>query len=305
MMKSKKAYLISICTLVCLLFYQNCATTSNFHQNHRTVSLKSKVNIQILDDMGSPFLSWNFEPGNEVYLQISPSKKQFCQRSTYLRKEYESKWSNLIGSLRPVRGSAADASSKGMFKIKVDGQEIPVGSKDAKQLLSLMEETKLNHKLSVTNCDKMAWSFQDVTIETLATTPNQSRFLQVLKLRSLGGSAAEVSLKEEPIEIKHNSKDAFCDYVYREYDDNMPMLSLMFAANEIKSLTENNSRGLASLREVAEEDTDTVSDNLLVTIDGFRKVTIPANSEMRASLSHFIKTVKASKKARKSCGYAM
>ncbi|MCO5114027.1 MAG: hypothetical protein M9899_07625 [Bdellovibrionaceae bacterium] len=304
MMKSKKAILLSMCVMVCLLFYQNCSTTSNIHQNQRTISLKSKVDIQILDDGGSPFLSWNFEPGNEVYLKISPRKGQFCQRSTYLRKDFETKWSNLISSLKPVRGSAATNTVKSIFKIKVDGYEISVRSEDAKQLLTLMEETKLNHQLSVTNCDKMAWSFNKITIETLATTPNQSKYLQVLKLRSLGGNAADVSLKEEPIDIKHNSKDAFCDYVYREYDNNFPMLSLMFAANEIKSLSENNSRGLASLKEVAEE-AETVDSNLLVTIDGFRKVTIPANSELRASLSQFIRGVKASKRSKKSCGYAM
>lgn len=296
------------CATVCLLFYQNCSTTPDLYQSQRTVSLKSKVDIQILDEAGSPFLSWRFTPGNEVYLRISPSKKQFCERSTYLNKNFETKWSQFISSLRPVRSSAAvkTGASKNIFKVRVDGQDVPVKELDSKSLLTLMEETKLNHKLSVTNCDKMSWSFNKVTIETIATTANNSRYLQVLTLRALGGGAADINLKEEPIEITHNSKDAFCDYTYREYDSNFPMLSLMFAANEIKSLSEYNRRGLASLKEVAEE-SEVVDHNLLVTIDGHRKVTIPVQSELRGSLASFVNGIKnaRSTKVRKSCGYAM
>lgn len=297
-MMSKKIFLILFSIATCLLFYQNCATT-DVYQRHRGISLKSKLDIQILDEAGRPFLNWKFTPGQEVLVKISASKQQFCERVTYLNKTYESKWSTLVSSLKPVRSSAS-VPAKHLFKIKVDGAEIQVHEADTKRLFALMEETKLNHRLNVTNCDKMKWSFKEVTIESLVTTAKQSRYLQIVKLRALGGNAAETTIKEEPVEIKANSKDVFCDYAYREYGDNFSMLNLMFATNEIKALSENSTRGLASLS----GPDDQVSSSLLITIDRSEKIIVPENSELNLSLNRFIKGVKASSKVRKSCAYS-
>lgn len=299
-MMSKKIFLILFSVAVCMLFYQNCSTTSGLYQKHRAVTLKSKLDIQLVDAQGQAFLSWKFQPGSEVVVAIAPSKKSFCERRLVLNKEYESKWSALVSSLHSVRSSAS-VEHRGVFKIKVDEREIKVAEKDSKKLFALMEETKLNHSLKVSNCKKMRWGFKNFTVESLIETKDSSKYLLTVEINSLGGNAAEAIIKEEPVEVALNGKDSFCDYTYREYDQNWPMLSMMFAANELKSMQAIGGRGLASLND---ERSDSVNHNLLVTIDGTQKISAPEHSELSASLNLFIANVKASRKVRKSCAYA-
>lgn len=290
-----KSLTVFLSLLFFVLLYQNCAHRGQMGM-HREVRLESKASVNVADKNGKAFLKWNFYPGVETSVEIVNADNSFCKRGFILSAQAEKEWSYTFSDLKPNRVTASQSiKSKKNIKIDYKGKLTSLSMNDSKPFFDLMEKTKRNHNIRITECEgKKKWGFKNIKVESIIKTKSNSKVVQTFKLKVNPNSKIEMNLEEQPIKIATDKQEAFCTYSGMTYEPSSKLLTVMFNLDEFnKNQNLNGSRGLASA----------ANEVMIIQIDGKTKYSIDENSMLGINFRTVINQMKTAKAARKTCGY--
>ncbi len=291
LMKTNKFFALSSLVFFIVL-YQNCALQNK--TQFREVRLQSDAAIEVSDQYGKSFLNWSFNPGPETIVDITNRSSNFCKRSFILNTEMEKQWHSAFSKLKSKRNVASDGVTQNI-RIKYKGASIDLSKEDSIEFFDLMDKTKKEHSIKITECDgQKKWSFKKIKTENIITTKSDSKVVQTFIVEVVKGGRIELKLEEQPIKITKNQDDAFCTYTGMTYDPSTKLLTAMFNVEEFYR-NENllSQRGLASSGDKS----------MMVEIDGKTKISVDTNSGLGLDLTLVINQMRNAKFAQKTCGY--
>ncbi len=290
-MKTNKLFaLISLVFFVVL--YQNCALQNK--TQHREVRLQSEARIEVSDQYGKSFLNWSFNPGPETVVEIQNRNNAFCKRGFILTSQSEKDWHYAFSKLKSKRNMASDGITQNI-KIKYKGASIDLSKEDSKEFFDLMDKTKRDHNIKITECSgKKKWGFKKIKAENMIVTKSNSKVVQTFTIEIVKGDRIEMKLEEQPIQITKNQDDTFCTYTGMTYAPSVKLLTAMFNLDEFNK-NENllGSRGIAS----------SVDKSMMIEIDNKTKIAVDTESGLGQNLMEVIGQMRLAKFAQKTCGY--
>lgn len=292
-MKNKKQLIAVGSLVICGLLYQNCATSGG--PNFREVRLETDAKLEVADQSGQAFLSWNFKRGNETRVEILNRNNSFCKRGFVLDTPTEKEWSFALSKIRGQRNTASSSKASKNLRLKYKGNDVTLTDTESLNFFELMEKTKRNHNVKIIECDgQKKWSFKKIKAETVASTKSNSKIVKTFTIK-ITNDKVEMVLDEQPIKIAKNQDEAFCNYSGMTYAPSSKLLTAMFSIDEVyKNENLSGSRGLASA---------SPENPIMLEIDGRSKYTLDPNSALGRSLHLVMDQMKVAKAARKSCGY--
>lgn len=290
-MKTNKFFALSSLVFF-LVLYQNCALQNK--TQFREVRLDSGAAIEVSDQYGKSFLSWSFNPGPETIVDITNRNNNFCKRSFILNTEMEKQWHTAFSKLKSKRNVASDGITENI-RVRYKGANIDLSKEDSLEFFSLMDKTKKEHSIKITECDgQKKWSFKKIKSENIITTKSDSKVVQTFTVEVIKGGRIELKLEEQPIKITKNQDDAFCTYTGMTYEPSTKLLTAMFNVDEF--YRNENLLGQRSLASQADN-------TMMIEIDGKTKVSVDTQSGLGLDLSLVINQMRNAKFAQKTCGY--
>lgn len=290
-MKTKR-FLVLSSLVFFILLYQNCALQNK--TQYRDVRIESAAVIEVSDQYGKSFLNWSFSPGPETVVEIKSKSNAFCKRGFVLNTEMEKEWHFAFSKIKSKRNTASESDSKNL-RIRYQGAYVDLSKDDSKDFFELMDKTKQEHDVKITECDgKKKWSFKKIKSENMILTKSNSKVIQTFTLEIVKGERIQMRLEEQPIQISKNQDDAFCTYTGMTYAPSTKLLTAMFNLEEFNK-NENllSGRGLAS----------SVDKSMMIQIDGKTKISVDVESGLGMDLTQVINQMRHSKHAQKTCGY--
>ena len=285
------------CLAVFIFLYQNCAlqNKSSFDENQ---NWPSKIKIHVSDSQSNKFFIWNFISKEKTRVEIKNYNNSFCKREFLLDNSYRRKWIGVFNLYKKLPKDSDLEQKSSIYLTVNDNEKREISKKVGEKIFQLMEETKKNHRMKISNCQShKKWSFRKLKSENLIKTKSGSKFLQTMIIENYKTQKLTVLLKEEPIRIKEKRNgEAFCNYELTTYSPSPQLLTLMFFVDELnKGQVPKNNRSLASSKKSKK--------SILVQIDN-QSIKVPQNSELGQSISYTIGQIKDSQSILKSCGYS-